>query len=581
MATARLTDTRLEYTLDGAPDAPVLVLSHGLGLALGMWDAQVPALAERFRVLRYDTRGHGASSLPIGPSTLDDLGHDVVELLDYLHIERAHFCGLSLGGMTGMWLAIHAPQRVASLVLANTAAHVGTREMWDARIATVNARGMSTVSDAAIERWFTPAFVARSPRTVAALKAMFERTPANGYVSCCAANRNADLRNAVARIRAPTLVITGRHDVATPPAQGEWLARQIAGARCVELPTAHLSNLEKPDAFSALVADHVANAIAASRAQPPYIMDKLHVVPSSTTDPLARIRAIAHDLPEAQQRVAKAIVTDPDWAVRAAVEEIARRGQVSAPTVVRFCRSLGYEGLSDFKLQLAQRLALGTPYLHRAVTAKDDTASLIHKILYGAAAVLTNLERQLDPAKVEQAIAKLAAARRVECFSVGMVSTFLANDAQSRFARLGLNANAYFDAHLQLVASAALSPRDIVLAISHVGRMPTLLEAVQLAHEQGATIIGITQPDTPLAQRCTIPLAIEVPEDAAMRVGTEAYLASQMLIEMLTVGVGLRLGRSAIERLKRVRAVLLERGVDTDMHPALHRAWSETDAVNE
>lgn len=306
-------------------------------------------------------------------------------------------------------------------------------------------------------------------------------------------------------------------------------------------------------------------------------MDKLHVVPRSTTDPLARIRAIAHELPEAQQRAGNAILADADWTIRAAVEEIARRAQVSAPTVVRFCRSLGYEGLSDFKLHLAQRLAVGTPYLHRAVTAKDDTASLIHKILYGAAAVLTDLERQLDPAMVEQAIEKLAAARRVECFSVGMVSTFLTNDAQSRFARLGLNANAYFDAHLQLVAAAALSSRDVVLAISHVGRMPTLLEAVQLAREQGAMVIGITQPDTPLAQRCTIPLAMTVPEDAAMRVGTEAYLAGQMLIEMLTVGVGLRLGPAAIERLKRVRAVLLERGVDSDVHPALYRAWSEKD----
>jgi RpiR family carbohydrate utilization transcriptional regulator len=312
-------------------------------------------------------------------------------------------------------------------------------------------------------------------------------------------------------------------------------------------------------------------------------MDKVQVLPSSTTDPLARIRAVGRDLPEAQQRVGDAILADPDWTVRAAAEEIARRAQVSPPTVVRFCRTLGYEGLSDFKLQLAQRLAVGTPYLHRAVTAKDDTASLIHKILFGGAAALTNLERYLDAAQVEQAMERIAAARRIECFAVGMVSAFLANDAQSRFARLGLNANTYFDAHLQLISAAALSSRDVVLAISHVGRMPALLESVQLAREQGATVIGITQPDTPLAQRCTIALSVVVPEDAAVRVGTEAYLAAQMIIEMLTVGVGLRLGPAAIERLRRVRAVLLERGVDSDVHPALHRAWSENDrdAANE
>jgi RpiR family carbohydrate utilization transcriptional regulator len=312
-------------------------------------------------------------------------------------------------------------------------------------------------------------------------------------------------------------------------------------------------------------------------------MDNVNIVPSSTTDPLARMRAIAGKLSTAQQRVAEAVLADPDWSLRAAVEEIARRAHVSAPTVVRFCRTLGYEGLSDFKLQLAQRLAVGTPYIHRTVTPTDDTGTVIHKLLYGAAAVLTNLERQLDPAAVEAAMTRIAAAGRVECFGVGLVSTFLARDAQSRFARLGINSSAYFDAHMQLVAAAALSPRDVVLAVSHVGRMPTLLESVALAREQGATVIGITQPNTPLAERCTIPLTVVVPEDAAMRVGTEAYLAGQMLIEILTVGIGLRLGPAAIERLQRVRAVLRERGVDTDVHPALHHAWSETDgdAVND
>src|SRR5438874_1702647 len=284
-------------------------------------------------------------------------------------------------------------------------------------------------------------------------------------------------------------------------------------------------------------------------------MEKLHVVPRSTVDPLARIRGADHSLPEAQQRVGKAILADPDWTVRAAVEEIARRAQVSAPTVVRFCRSLGFDGLSDFKLQLAQSLAVGTPYLHRAVTRKDDVASLIHKIVYGAAAVLTSLESQLDARAVNESIDKLASARRVECYSVGTVSSFLASDAQSRLARLGLNSNAYFDAHLQLISAAALTPRDVVLAVSHVGRMPTLLEAVALAREQGAAVIGITRPSTPLARQSTIPLGMVVPEDTTVRVGTEAYLAGQVLIEILMVGVGLRLGPAAIERLKRVRAV--------------------------
>lgn len=304
---------------------------------------------------------------------------------------------------------------------------------------------------------------------------------------------------------------------------------------------------------------------------------ELPIVPRATVDPLSQIRVDLERYPEAQSRVGKVFLEDPDWSIRANVEEIARRADVSAPTVVRFCRALGFEGLSDFRLQLAQSLAVGTPFLHRAVSAADSVSRIIHKILFGAAAVLTDLEKHLDPAMVESAIDKLACARRVECYSVGSTSTFLANDAQARFSRLGLTSNAYFDAHSQLISAAALSPSDVVLAISHIGRMPTLLEAVDVAREQGATIIGITQPATPLARLCTIPLAVKVPEDAAVRVGTEAYLAGQVLLEVLMVGVGLRLGPSAIERLRRVHAVLLERGVDSEMHPALKWGWSKAE----
>jgi RpiR family carbohydrate utilization transcriptional regulator len=308
----------------------------------------------------------------------------------------------------------------------------------------------------------------------------------------------------------------------------------------------------------------------------------LPVVPRSTIDPLARIRADQGTFPAAQRQVGRVFLDDPDWSIRANVEEIARRATVSAPTVIRFCRALGFDGLSDFKLHLAQSLAVGTPFLHRAVSATDSVPRIIHKILFGAAAVLTDLEKQLDPAVIEAAIDRIATARRVECYSVGSTSTFLANDAQARFSRLGITSNAYYDAHIQLISAAALSSRDVVLAISHIGRMPTLLEAVDVAREQGATIIGITQPDTPLAKRCTIPISVKVPEDAAVRVGTEAYLAGQVLIEVLMVGIGLRLGPAAIDRLKRVHAVLLERGVDTEVHPALKWGWSkaERDAAN-
>ncbi len=303
----------------------------------------------------------------------------------------------------------------------------------------------------------------------------------------------------------------------------------------------------------------------------------LSVVPRSTVDPLAQIREDLDSYSAAHRQVGQVFLDAPDWTIRANIEEIARLAEVSAPTVIRFCRALGFDGFSDFKLRLAQSLAVGTPFLHRAISASDSVASILHKILYGAAAVLTDLEKQLDPTAIDAAIGRIAAARRVECYGAGATSAFLANNAQARFSRLGLSSNAYFDAHLQLISAAALSELDVVLAISHVGRMPTLLEAVEVAREQGATVIALTQPKTPLAERCTIPILVEVPEDAAVRVGTEAYLASQVLIEVLMVGVGLRLGPAAIDRLKRVHAVLFERGVDSDVHPALKWDWSQAE----
>lgn len=303
--------------------------------------------------------------------------------------------------------------------------------------------------------------------------------------------------------------------------------------------------------------------------------DQLTLVPRASVDPLARIRAETETLTPAQVQVGRVFLDDPDWGIRASVEEIARLADVSGPTVIRFCRVLGFDGLSDFKLRLAQSLAVGTRLLHRAISADDSVAAIVHKILHSAAAVLTDLESQLDVAAIDAAIAKISDARRVDCYSVGSTSTFLANDAQVRFSRLGLTSNAYFDAHAQLISAATLSPLDVAVAISHVGRMPTLLEAVDVAREQGATVIGITQPNTPLAQRCSIPISVNVPEDATVRVGTEAYLAEQVLIEILMVGVGLRLGPAALDRLKRVQATLKERGVDIDVHPALKWNWQK------
>lgn len=244
---------RIHYQLDGNDRALVLVLSNSLGTDLGMWNPQMQPFAERFRVLRYDSRGHGQSAVTPGPYTIDELAGDVIALLDKLSIERAHFCGLSMGGMVGMWLGANAGERVDKLVLCNTAALIGPPELWNARIENVRKGGMKAIAAAVLERWFTPAFRERAPQAIEPVRRTLVATPAEGYVACCAAVRDMDQRDSLSRIRSPTLVIAGAHDAATPPADGRFIAERIQGARSVELAAAHLSNIEVPERFTAEV----------------------------------------------------------------------------------------------------------------------------------------------------------------------------------------------------------------------------------------------------------------------------------------------------------------------------------------
>jgi 3-oxoadipate enol-lactonase len=241
---------RLYYELEGRDDAPLLVLSNSLGTTLDMWAPQMPALLRQFRVLRHDARGHGRSEVTPGPYTIAQLGGDVLALMDHLGIARAHFCGLSMGGMIGMWLGAHHAGRLDRLVLCNTAAKIGSPDTWNPRIAKVEAEGMASIVDLVLERWFTAGFRQRAPQQVAVVRDMLLNTAPAGYSANCAAVRDMDQRDEIASIEVPTLVIAGAHDGSTPAADGRAVADAIPGARYVELDAAHLSNWEQSEQFT-------------------------------------------------------------------------------------------------------------------------------------------------------------------------------------------------------------------------------------------------------------------------------------------------------------------------------------------
>lgn len=253
MGFVQLADGELNYQLDGPEDAPVLVLSNSLGTDLHMWDLQIPALAEHFRVLRFDTRGHGRSLVTPGPYSIEQLGQDVLALLDALHIERAHFCGLSMGGLIGQWLGINAGERLCKLVVCNTAAKIGDPSVWNPRIETVLRDGpaaMVALRDASIARWFTPDFAEANPQQAKQITDMLAATSPQGYAANCAAVRDADFREQLSSIKVPTLVICGTEDAVTPPAGGHFIQAHVQGAEYAEFYAAHLSNVQAGAAFS-------------------------------------------------------------------------------------------------------------------------------------------------------------------------------------------------------------------------------------------------------------------------------------------------------------------------------------------
>ncbi len=267
MPIAELSSARIHYQLDGPPDAPVVMLSNSLMSNLGMWDPQLPALRAAFRVLRYDTRGHGESEVTPAPYRMEQLADDAAELIDATGVGAVHFAGLSMGGMIGQQLAVRHPQKVLSLSLCDTASEMPTLAMWNERLDTAREKGIAGLVDGTIKRWFVADFVARSPDTIAQVRRMILTTPLEGYIGCASAVRDMSQTHILKQIQAPTQVIVGRDDPACTLAQSQVLQREIAGATLHVIDdAAHLSNIEKPEQFTRLLVDFIGAQAAAARA---------------------------------------------------------------------------------------------------------------------------------------------------------------------------------------------------------------------------------------------------------------------------------------------------------------------------
>ena len=257
----------LAYRVDGAETKPALLLASSLGTTCDLWDAQLPALVPRYRVVRYDHPGHGASAAVGRPVTVEALAGGVLELLDHLELERASFCGLSLGGMVGMALALEAPERVDRLVLCCTAAYLGPPQGWHERARLVRADGTAAIADTVLERWFTEGFRRERPAEVTRFREMLESIPSEGYAACCEAIARWDARGDVQAIRVPTLVVAGAEDVATPPDDAAFLAESIPGSELVILPdAAHLANVEQPELFGRALLEHLSGPTSSEEA---------------------------------------------------------------------------------------------------------------------------------------------------------------------------------------------------------------------------------------------------------------------------------------------------------------------------
>ncbi|OKL38547.1 3-oxoadipate enol-lactonase [Pontibacter flavimaris] len=253
MPTIKIANNDCFYTYEDRGHGDTIVFSNSLGTDLTMWDEVARIVSQHLNVLRYDTRGHGQSTINSDVVSIAELGQDLLDLLDQLKLGKVYFCGLSMGGLIGQWLGIHHSERFKKIILANTAAKIGTAEGWNARIEQVRKHGLESILDGTAQRWFTPSFREKHPGKVSAILQKFEQTSLQGYIANCTAVRDADFREELQRLSVPTLIISGNQDEVTTPADGDFMAGRIPHSRHVQLPANHLSSVELPQAFAELL----------------------------------------------------------------------------------------------------------------------------------------------------------------------------------------------------------------------------------------------------------------------------------------------------------------------------------------
>ncbi len=257
MPTFTLNDIALHYQTFGDTDKPALIFSNSLGTNLSMWQQQLDYFQAHFFVICYDTRGHGSSSAPPGPYTLEQLGLDVINLLDHLKIQTASFCGISMGGLTGQWLAIHYPERFNHVVVCNTAAKIGQEQAWLERASLVREQGLKPIAATAASRWFTEPFIQSQTAIVKHLSNDLAAGSSEGYASCCEALAKADLRDQLKEIKVPVLIIAGTADPVTTVEDAEFMLERIPNAQLVKINASHISNIEQPEIFKQIISDFI------------------------------------------------------------------------------------------------------------------------------------------------------------------------------------------------------------------------------------------------------------------------------------------------------------------------------------